>query len=74
VPTGWALDGRSFLPQPRGAKGNPRDWYYCWYAPRNGVLRAEFAASARYKLYRSGAVYDLTQDPTEEHPLRAEKG
>jgi arylsulfatase A len=69
VPSGWTLDGRSFLPQLRGEKGNPRDWYYCWYAPRNGILRAEFAATARYKLYRSGQFYDLDRDPDEKRSL-----
>jgi arylsulfatase A len=68
VPAGWALDGRSFLPQLRGEAGHPRDWVYCWYAPR-GRLVAEFAAGKRYKLYRDGAFYDLAKDPGEEHPL-----
>jgi arylsulfatase A len=69
VPDGWKVDGRSFLPQVRGEKGRPRDWYYCWYAPR-GRMVAEFAADARYKLYKGGEFYDLGKDPGEEAPLK----
>ena len=28
------VDGRSFLPQLRGEKGNPREWIHCYYCPR----------------------------------------
>lgn len=65
----WKADGRSFLPQLRGAKGSPRAWYYSWYAP-HGVLVGEFAATARYKLYRTGQFYDLGTDPEEKGPLQ----
>ena len=68
IPTDWKLDGRSFLPQLRGEKGQPRDWYYCWYAPRVKFI-GEFAANTRYKLYRGGEFYDLTKDPGETQPL-----
>jgi arylsulfatase A len=64
------VDGRSFLPQVRGERGRPREWYYCWYAPRNGQLRAEFAATAKYKLHRSGAFHDLAADPGEKRALK----
>lgn len=64
----WPIDGRSFLPQLRGEKGNPRAWYYSWYAPR-GILVGEFAATARYKLYRTGQFYDLSSDPEETMAL-----
>jgi arylsulfatase A len=70
IPAGWTVDGRSFLPQLRSEPGRPRDWYYCWYAPRGGVFKGEFAATARYKLYRSGAFYDLDADLLEKHPLK----
>jgi arylsulfatase A len=70
VPAGWTVDGHSFLPQLRGEKGRPREWYYCWYAPR-GTMQGEFAADARYKLYRGGEFYDLGKDPEEGRPLQA---
>jgi arylsulfatase A len=68
VPADWAPDGRSFLPQVRGEKGDPRQWWYCWYAPR-GTMVGEFAATANHKLYRDGRFYDLTTDPGETKPL-----
>jgi arylsulfatase A len=68
IPGEWKIDGRSFLPQLRGEKGNPREWIYCWYAPR-GRMVGEFAASARYKLYRTGQFYDLAHDAEEKRVL-----
>jgi arylsulfatase A len=72
------IDGRSFLPQLKGATGilpvpaagtsrQPRDWIYCWYSPRGEPLR-EFAFNHKYKLYRGGEFYDLTADPLEQQP------
>ena len=71
IPTGLKIDGRSFYPQLRGQKGNPRQWIYSWYAPNQGVINAppEFAATQRYKLYRSGEFYDYAADPREKTPL-----
>ncbi|MCF7817921.1 MAG: sulfatase-like hydrolase/transferase [Kiritimatiellales bacterium] len=71
VPEELKIDGRSFLPQVRGGKGNPRDWYYCWYAPQKekGII-AEFAAAQDFKLSRSGDFYDLRSDIEEQHPLK----
>lgn len=68
LPGDLKIDGRSFWPQLRGEKGQPRDWYYCWYGPYD-ILVAEFAANARYKLYRGGQFYDLRQDPDEKQPV-----
>jgi hypothetical protein len=31
IPADVKIDGRSFLPQLRGEKGNPREWLYGWY-------------------------------------------
>jgi arylsulfatase A len=68
IPPAWKPDGRSFLPQVRGERGNPREWMYSWYAPR-GVFKHEFAADARWKLYRDGKFVDTTEDPGETRPL-----
>ena len=39
VPPKLGIDGRSFLPQLKGEKGNPREWIHCWYSPQgNAVL------------------------------------
>lgn len=66
------LDGRSFLPQIQGQKGQPREWIYSWYAPKGGsTASAEFAAGPRYKLYRSGGLYDYLSDTDEKQPIPA---
>jgi arylsulfatase A len=71
IPAELKIDGRSFYPQLRGQKGNPRQWIYSWYAPNQGVINAprEFAATQRYKLYRSREFYDYAADPREKTPL-----
>jgi arylsulfatase A len=71
VPAELKIDGRSFLPQVRGEKGTPRDWYYCWYAPKKdqGII-AEFAATHDFKLSRTGDFYDLRKDLEEKQPLK----
>lgn len=72
LPAGVTLDGRSFLPQLRGMRGQPRDWIYSWYSPRQqaDLTVREFAFNARYKLYRTGEFYDLTGDLAEKSPLK----
>jgi arylsulfatase A len=69
LPEGLKIDGRSFWPQLRGEKGNPRDWRYCWYAPRD-AFEGEFAATRDFKLYRNGRFYDLRNDLEEQSPLK----
>jgi len=69
-PAELPIDGRSFLPQLRGETGQPRQWYYCWYAPRNNRLVGEFAANQKYKLYRTGEFFDLLNDPEEQRPIK----
>jgi len=62
--SGVKLDGRTFLPQILGAEGQPRDWIYSWYSPRQSgdITIREFAFNRRYKLYRSGEFFDLGKD------------
>ena len=71
LPRDKKLDGRSFFPQLRGEKGYPRDWIYSWYSPRQGsdLTAREFAFDHRFKLYRSGEFFDLTQDEGERQAL-----
>lgn len=66
-------DGVSFLPQLRGESGQPRDWLYCWYSPRQGadLKVSEFAHDRDYKMYRDGRLFDLATDPFEQRPLEA---
>jgi arylsulfatase A len=62
------VDGVSFLPQLRGERGNPRQWLYCWYSPRQrlDLTVREFAFDHHFKLYRDGTLFDLAADPFEE--------
>jgi arylsulfatase A len=70
VPAELKIDGRSFLPQVRGEKGSPRDWYYSWQgAQKEKGITAEFAATAEFKLSRTGAFFDLRKDIEETNPL-----
>ena len=79
-PAGVKLDGRSFLPQVRGEKGNPRDWVYWWYDPKPGHDKAQyprtrFARGPRYKLYEDGRFFDAENDPLEAaSPVRRHRG
>jgi arylsulfatase A len=71
LPAGIPFDGRSFLPQLRGEKGRPREWFYSWYAPNQGRVDVprEFAASDRYKLFRNGDFYLVDAKRLEETKL-----
>jgi arylsulfatase A len=71
LPSGPQLDGRTFLPQVLGAEGQPRDWVYSWYSPRQtaDMTVREFAFNQRYKLYRTGEFFDLARDLDEKQPL-----
>jgi len=72
VPAELNIDGRSFLPQVRGEKGNPRSWYYSWCGDqRLRLIVAEFAATHDFKLSRTGDFFDLRTDLDEQHPLKA---
>lgn len=80
LPESIQLTGRSFAPQLRGEKGNPRDSVYCWYF-RNGKPVAggkkrsagEFARDKRYKLYQTGEFYDVQNDFYEQSKLSAKE-
>ena len=70
-PADRQLDGRSFLAQLKGERGNPRDWIFCWYE-RNGERAANvkrFARNQRYKLYRDGSFFRVADDELEQRPL-----
>lgn len=66
------IDGRSFLPQLRGQKGNPRDWIFCYYRPnmKKGKWGLKvFARDKKYKLYRQGRLFNVQADPLEKNPI-----
>jgi len=76
VPAKFGVTGRSFLPQLRGERGDERDYVYCWYF-RNGKpakgganhSAGESARTHRYKLYKTGAFFDVPNDFYEKSPL-----
>ena len=72
VPQDRKVDGRSFLPQLKGEKGNPRDWVFCWYE-RNGRRQraSQHVRNQRYKLYADGRFFDVVKNPLERKPLAA---
>ena len=60
LPTKNVLDGRSFLPQLLGKKGNPREWIFTelgnkWYV-----------REAKWKLTREDELFDMSNSPFEE--------
>jgi arylsulfatase A len=65
------LDGRSFLPQLLGQKGQPRESIYCWYAPNQGRVDTprEFARDHRYRLFRDGAFFEVDSRTFREKKL-----
>lgn len=72
LPTDRKLDGRSFLPQLKGERGNPRDWVFCWYE-RNGKRDGNvqrYARNQTYKLYHDGRFYNVPADELEKRNLR----
>ena len=70
IKTPGGLDGRSFFPQLRGERGQPREWLYTWYARDGGPKpQWEFVMSTTHKLYRDGRFFDLQADPFEAKPL-----
>ena len=61
LPENKVLDGRSFVPQLKGQKGNPREWIFIelgnqWYV-----------RDQRYKLNRTGELFDMSKAPFEEN-------
>ena len=72
-PGDYVMDGRSFLPQLKGEKGNPRDWVFFHFDPQaqgsESPKFARFIRDHRWKLYEDGRLYDLSSDPEEESPF-----
>ncbi len=63
MPTGVKFDGRSFAPQVRGEKGDPRSWIFVqlgakWYAREDG-----------WKLNEAGELLDMKDAPFVEQPV-----
>ena len=74
-PEGYIIDGRSFYPQLKGEKGNPRDWMFFHFEPMNRrhglneLRQIRFIRDNRWKLYETGELYDLEADWDEDIPI-----
>jgi arylsulfatase A len=72
VPALSPTDGRSFLPQLHGRRGDPRDsiFVYYWPRPEKGEpLR--FVRNRRWKLYGDGRLIDVKNDVLEQSPVQS---
>jgi len=80
MPKDRKFDGRSFLPQVMGKKGNPREWTYCWFDPRPGHAKedytrlVQYARDQRFKLYDDGKLFDVPADVLEQSPIAVGSG
>jgi arylsulfatase A len=66
------VEGRSFLAQLKGERGNPRSWVYCYYDPLWGRLaeyKNQFVRDRRFKLYQDGRLFDIPEDALEKRPI-----
>ncbi len=69
-PPDFPVDGRSFLPQVLGKRGNPRDWVFCHYDPRWGNWsKRRYVQNKEWKLYDDGRLFDLGKDILEKNPV-----
>ena len=57
------IDGRSFLPQILGQKGNPRKWIFCQLNGQKSVR------THAWILHNDGRLFDLEKDPAELRPI-----
>jgi arylsulfatase A len=63
LPEGVKIDGRSFAPQLRGEKGQPREWAYVQLGAK------WFVREAGYKMDETGALFDMSDAPFVEKPI-----
>jgi len=70
---GLPLDGRSFLPQVKGQKGQPRPALFAHFDPhpscKADLTPTRLAWDHQHKLYLDGRLYDWKADPLEQRPL-----
>jgi arylsulfatase A len=70
LPENEIFDGRSFMPQLFGEKGNPREWVFCFYKPKWGKRNLKrYVHDKKWKLYHNGRIINLEDDPLEKYPI-----
>lgn len=71
---GRPLDGRSFLPQIRGDRGNAREALFAHYDPHPGCkvnfTPTRLAWDHKWKLYMDDRLFNLEEDPLEQSPVK----
>ena len=65
LPAGKVIDGRSFVPQLQGKKGQPREWIFIQLAAQ------WYVRDAKFKLNQKGELFDMSQAPFEEPVIPA---
>jgi arylsulfatase A-like enzyme len=72
------LDGRSFLPQILGKRGEPKDALFAHFDPhpscKADIPPTRLAWDHRWKLYLDGRLFDWKSDPLETKPVSADSG
>jgi arylsulfatase A-like enzyme len=72
---GRPLDGRSFVPQVRGRRGQPRGQLFAHFDPhpscKADLTPTRLAWDHRWKLYLDGRFFDWKSDPLEKKPIPA---
>ena len=64
------IDGRSFLSQLKGDRGDPRDWVLCHYQPYWGKFKGEqYVRDAQFKLYRDNRFFNVSKDLQQQNNL-----
>jgi arylsulfatase A-like enzyme len=70
IPASHPKDGRSFLAQIGGERGQAREWIFCDYNPRWGRFEpSRWVMDKRWKLYGDGRLFDLERDPEEKSAI-----
>ncbi|MCZ6674755.1 MAG: sulfatase-like hydrolase/transferase [Verrucomicrobia bacterium] len=77
LPSDRVIDGRSFLPQLKGERGNPRDAVVVHYdkdpdSDKPKFRRVRFAFDGTYKLYLDGRMIEVAKDYLEQSPITLE--
>ena len=83
IPDDFIVDGRSFLPQLKGQKGNPKQWLYFHYEKGKdpvtpGTVKdkgepTRWVRDKRWKLYNNGKLFDVVKDPLEKSSITSDE-
>jgi arylsulfatase A len=70
LPESFITDGRSFLPLMLGESYTSREWLFCHYDPmKSGFPKTRFVHNKEWKLYESGEIYNVINDPLEKNVI-----